>query len=526
MRSSFAILIAVYFVSAVMQTGSFAEQVAVVIDGTSDDWDGVSPAYSDTAGDGGGNGVDLGRMWVADDNRFLFLRVELGVEMDVSENNDLILYLDTDDNSGTGLSIGGIGAELEWRLGDRQGTYRFGGSSTSVSHDDIRFRSGPTVTALEFELAFGRDTLPDGVHPLFLGPQVRILLIDTAGGDQLPDAGDTLAYTFDLDVLPPDTPIPLERQQPGDMRIITYNVLNDSPWSSGLEPSFGAQFAAVSPDILNFQEIRNHSVQDTIDLVATWVPLADGETWEGAGNNDVQTISRFPIQDSWPVDGNMAVLIDTGSVLQGSKLLIINVHLPCCSNDAGRRAEVDRILSFIREAKTPGGSLELDADTPIIITGDTNFVGQVQQLTSVLTGDIINESLHGPDFVPDWDGSDLANLISRQTEKRMAYTWRRDSSTFAPGQLDYFIYTDSVLEVGNHYLLYTPEMSEEVLQAHNLLSSYSLASDHLLVCADFRTAGAPAGPVPTASQWCVTVTVVCLLVLGTLVFRSRWPVTE
>jgi hypothetical protein len=50
------------------------------------------------------------------------------------------------------------------------------------------------------------------------------------------------------------------------------------------------------------------------------------------------------------------------------------------------------------------------------------------------------------------------------------------------------IYSDHVLEAGNHYVLYTPEMSPDSLAAHGLLWNDSYATDHILVCADYRPA--------------------------------------
>lgn len=70
----------------------------------------------------------------------------------------------------------------------------------------------------------------------------------------------------------------------------------------------------------------------------------------------------------------------------------------------------------------------------------------------------------------------------------MGYTWRADGSSFWPGQLDYFIYSDSVLELRNNYLLYTPEMSDP--QSLGLAASDSLASDHLVFVVDFRSVDA------------------------------------
>ena len=141
-------------------------------------------------------------------------------------------------------------------------------------------------------------------------------------------------------------------------------------------------------------------------------------------------------------------------------------------------------MSFVREALEPRSAI--DADTPIVITGDLNLVGLAQQVDSLLTGDIVDTGLFGPDFAPDWDGSALTNLISRQTEKRMGYTWRSPTSSFWPGHLDYIIYSDSVVDVVKDFLLYTPEISPPNLAQYGLLSTDSLVSDHLLVCADFR----------------------------------------
>lgn len=479
-------------VSAMMFTFACAcqaERALICINGTSGDWEGLEPAYADSAGDGGSSGIDLGRVWLADDDRFLFLRFELGVEVSLQESNDLRLYLDTDANSDTGLEINGIGAELEWRFGERAGTFRHEGRATTVRHHHIRFRAAPSVTSSVFEAAVGRDASPDGENPLFLGPDVRMLLVDAIGGDQLPNIGEILSYTFDHGQLPSEADIPIVRQEPGDLRIITYNVLQDSPWDPDLEERFERLFAAAAPDIINFQEVYDHGTAETLALVEDWLPLGVGADWHAAGNHDCHTVSRYPLIGSCPLDDNLAVLIDTTDGLH-SELLIINAHLPCCAFHEERQAEIDRIMAFIRDSMQGGGTLGLVPDTPILITGDLNLIGSAGQLATLLRGDIVNETDFGPDFAPDWDGTDFANLISRQTEKRMGYTWRSDSSTYWPGHLDYFLYANSVLRAANHFLLYTPQMSAQNLSAYGLAAEDSLASDHLLSCADFRS-GAP-----------------------------------
>lgn len=463
-----------------------AEQRLISIDGVSGDWIGAEPAYEDLAGDGGSSGIDLGRVWMADDDRFLFLRFELGAEASLQENNDLRLYLDTDGNSETGLPVNGIGAELEWRFGDRVGTFRHEGRATTVRYHDIRFRAAPSVTSSVFEVAIGRDTSPDGENPLFFGSDVRIVLGDASDGDQLPNPGEILSYTFDQGQLPSETDVPIVRDEPDDLRIATYNVHYDSPWDPILEERFERLLAAAAPDIINFQEIYDHGAAETLALVETWLPPNPGENWHAAGNHDCQTVSRYPLIGSCSLDDNLAVLIDTTSAWR-SELLIINAHLPCCAFHEERQVEIDRIMAFIRDSQQGGGPLGLAPDTPILITGDLNLIGPARQLATLLSGDIVNQADFGLDFAPDWNGTNLTNLPSRQTEKRMGYTWRSDSSTYWPAHLDYFVYTDSVLTVANHFLLYTPQMSALNLAAYGLLADDSLASDHLLFCADFRS---------------------------------------
>ncbi|MBD3334940.1 MAG: hypothetical protein GF355_05440 [Candidatus Eisenbacteria bacterium] len=459
----------------------------ITIDGAWTDWEAVPPAYEDPQGDGGPGQADFHRLWLADDPERFYARFEAGAEINLQQDNDLVLYLDTDNDSQTGLPVDGIGAELAWSFGQRQGSFYHPGGSQTIFHADIHFCSLPTHSATQFELCIARDAVPDGSHPLFSGSVTRVLLRDGTAGDQLPNTGESVSYVFDDGPAPPEDPLPIPRLDAQDLRLVTHNVLSDGPWSGGQGPRFGRQLAAVAPHIVNFQEIYEHTPSQTAQFVETWLPSGPGETWHAAGNHDCQTISRLPVLGTWPLDGNLAVLLDAGSWLE-SDLLIVNAHLPCCTNDAGRRQEIDRILAFLRDARQPGGQLQIDADTPILILGDLNLVGDGSQLHSLLTGDIIDEDTYGEDFAPDWDGSHLTSIFWRQTEKRMGYTWRSDGSSYWPGHLDFMIYTDSVFEPAHRFLLYTPEMSPDSLAYYGLESYDSLVSDHLLGTADFQAA--------------------------------------
>jgi len=144
--------LAIIVLGALLAPAARAEQAAISIDGDLSDWSGISAAVVDSAGDAGPSGIDLGTLRIADDARFLFLQISLGSERQLDEWNDLVLYLDTDANAATGIAVAGIGAELEWRLGDRIGTFdppaaAPSRSSTSRSASRARRPSPPRSTS-------------------------------------------------------------------------------------------------------------------------------------------------------------------------------------------------------------------------------------------------------------------------------------------------------------------------------------------------------------------------------------------
>jgi len=117
--------------------------------------------------------------------------------------------------------------------------------------------------------------------------------------------------------------------------------------------------------------------------------------------------------------------------------------------------------------------------------GDFNYVGYRQQVETIRTGDIENEEEYGNDFLPDWDSTEIVDLISRHTHKRMGYTWRNDGSSFNPGRLDYVFYSDATIDSGKHYVLNTLAMDESSLDYHELeWNDTQEASDHLPVVFD------------------------------------------
>ncbi|MBK8167895.1 MAG: endonuclease/exonuclease/phosphatase family protein [bacterium] len=476
-----------------------AELMPIQLDGFFDDWAEVQPLHVDPAGDG--STVDFRAVSVVNDHEYLYLRFEVTGDVQPDEQQSLELYLDTDLNAATGTSFGGIGAELVWRFGSRNGTYRPAGTSYTVYHDNVGLMIGPTVSSSQFEVALRRGITPAGGVPFLAGGAVRFILRDATSGDLCPNSG-SLSYTITAgsDVAPT---LPLGRDNPAHLRLMTWNILQDGLWD---DAKFAAQdrlLDAIDPDVMVLNEIWDHSAVQTAARVETFLPSGAGEQWYAAKVDAGNVIvSRLPILQTWLVNGSTslresAALLDLGP-LQAKDLLLVACHLRCCTDDATRQDEADGLVKFLRDARTAGGVITLPVDTPIILAGDMNLVGWGQQLDTIVTGDIVDNATYGVDSAPDWDGTDLAVPPSRHPDGRAGYTWRSDSSSYYPGLLDWIFYTDSALTLHHHYILETRTLLPATRTATGLQAAdIPTASDHAPRVADF-TVGTYVSSVPGA----------------------------
>lgn len=468
----------------------YSQSLPVFLDGRVDEWITGLPEYEDDLNDG--NNFDFHQFTVTNDENFLYLKLHITPETKLLEDNFIFLYLDGDNNFSTGVQINNIGAELKWGFGIREGLFFFNGT-TSIHFPDIKFRSLPTVTDTVYEIAIGRNVKPDGTNFLFTSDTIKILFRDEAvNGDWMPDEGEVFQYKFDDSPTEPLVPVEITKEDTSLVRIMNYNVEFDGLLDPQRAPSFERILNAINPDIICFNEFFNSNLTQVKDAVNQMLPLPNGQSWYGVkldyGN---VTLSRYPIIQSWEVypDHRLtASLIDLPDYLS-KDVLVVNSHFKCCggiSNDETRQREADSFISFILDAKSPGGEIDLPTGTPFMILGDLNLVGLRQQLTTLVTGEIINTGLFGNGAPPDWDDSDLFDLLSAQTDKRTAYTWRNDQSSFPPGRLDFMIYSNSVMSAEKHFVLQTEVMDTSRLNQYGLLpSDTKTASDHFPKVADF-----------------------------------------
>ncbi len=466
---------------------SISQAQGILIDGIFDEWTNRPITYQDPAGDQFSGSLDFQRLWISNDDDFLLMNLEIGEELLMQQFNTIILHIDVDNDASTGTLINGIGADLEWQFGSRSGTFRWNGQTAAIGQSNIGVVTAPTVSANRFEIALEKESIPISGTTLFPGETIRLVFEDSgAGEDMLPDAGSTLTYSF-TDTATIASPVyQLPKATGSDLRIVSYNVLNDGPFDAVRATYFSRLIPALSPDIFAFQEIYSNSASETAALVEGYLPSGSGQQWYSAKvNPDIITVSRYPIAQTFALGGNGAFLLDLRPQFD-SELLLIVAHPPCCENDVGRQLEIDQIMAFVRDAKSSGGDIDLEANTPIVIAGDMNLVGDAQQLSTLLTGDIVNQGTYGQPFDPDWDDTSLEDLSPVTTNLPMTYTWHNDFSSFSPGKLDYIVYSGSVLTPVNSYVLFTQTLPADSLTTYNLLAGDATsASDHLPVIGDF-----------------------------------------
>ncbi|MEM6803362.1 MAG: endonuclease/exonuclease/phosphatase family protein [Bacteroidota bacterium] len=477
----FILLSLLFLISASL----LAQSNRIVLDEAYEDWANISPLISDSLGDAGSSNIDFGKLWVSNDDEFIFFRIEVGAEINLQDDNEIRLYIDTDNNASTGLSSGGIGAELVYHFGGRRGSFYLNGSPVNIGHADIFLVSSPTVTSDQFEIAISRNAQIQGQN-LFKGNELKLLLTnDITGADQIPDASGGIPYSFNSQSPDPLPPYTIEKTDPTHLRVLSYNVLRDDLFALDKEVNYTRILQAIEPDLIGFQEIYQNGSAQTASKVASMLSMSPAQWYHAKVDPDIVALSQYPILASYDIapGGNGAFLIDVDSL----EILFIVAHPPCCSNNSGRQAEIDGIMAFIRDAKNGSGPISLANNSPIIITGDMNLVGLNRQVETLLTGNISDQATYGNDFDPDWDSSPLEDVKPPITDLPLSMTWYNEGSSFSPGRLDYIVYSASVISLENSYTLFTPALSQADLSSYNLQANDVVrASDHLPLVADFQ----------------------------------------
>lgn len=448
----------------------------IFIDESFEDWNNIAFIIDDK---GDNSIIDLFSLQVFDNSRYLFVKFEIDREVNLQNDNLIQLLIDFDSDPSTGNSINGMGVDFSYNFGSRSGLI---GNNVPTYHNDIRLLSCPTVTSPVFELSIDLDLIRNYTS---ISDSIYLVLRDRSnGGDVIPSNNGFATYQMISSPVITQSDCSLAKAPPTDFRIVSYNVQRDNIFESSAAESYKNILNAVDADIYCFQEVYNRSALNLqehlenlgiLDMSFTWYAAKDGP--------DLITVSKYPIIDHQEVDGNSVVKIS----LPESDLIVFNCHLPCCDNDNGRNSEIDAILGFLGASRRRENNFQIEEKSPLIILGDMNFVGQSSQLRRLMNGDIVSNFIYGPDIDMDYGNGPLEDLKPYTCNTHGVYTWLNDSSSFPAGRLDYMMFTGSVLESINSYVLDTRVLTTQVLNTNTLEAKDSeTASDHLPMIADFR----------------------------------------
>jgi len=464
-----------------------AQSTAISIDGKFEDWNNLT-TYTDTSETL--TGIDFLETQITNDNNYLYIHIKTNIDFSLQSTlipQDIRLYIDTDNNEITGHpEQSGFGSELGIVFQERF-AYINNSSGDQVGFSNFGFRSAPTVTSNEFEIAIDRNSLIDGVNPLFTNNTIKLFWQNGHNNDRLPNTGTFISYTFDDTPITQYTPIDINKEQTNFIRVCAYNTLENGIAESDRLPHFEKVIKAINPDIIAFQEfgVDYTTIKNLMD---NWLPLGTSHGWYV----HFGIISKWEITENWtnftnenPADYRQYAALIKLPTEYGTDLLFVNSHLDYGIHNAERQNEINGWNDFLVDAKTTGGNIDLPTNTPIVYLGDLNLVGYSQQLTSLLTG--IDENGNG--ISPDWDYSNFKSATALQTDINMYYSWRSDTfsvGNFSPGKLDYILYTGSVLNEEKSFVLQTEEMPTYRLALYNLdQNNTSSASDHFPIVADF-----------------------------------------
>lgn len=457
----------------------------ILVDEEYDDWY-IFPNLAQVAPDAG----EVKALKVINDQSILYIYFETDDILSLQNDNSLTLYIDTDDDASTGKLVNGIGAEIEFNFGVRSGTVYLNGSQYTVGVGDFFLIISPTIWSDKFELTFNLDSSVGGTN-LFSSPRIRLLIKDESDGTSLPAESGGAGYTLGEYDFAPLKSYSIDKQSEEFIRVLSHNVLFSKFMKTEATDVYKRLYGAIQPNIIGFSELyEDYSIADIKFRMEEILPSNGDKSWNVQRTNDNVLATRYNIKYSTSAGpfGNGAFLIDLRPDYN-SDLLMIVAHPPCCANDAARQNEVDAMAAFIRDAKAPGGELTISENTPVIIVGDMNFVGDPAQLLTLIDGDIIQENDYGNDFTPDWDGTSFED--SKPVTTNLPHTFTQggsgDPGRYSKGRLDYIIYSGSVLDLKNSFVVYTPSMPQDTLTLYGLLADDTdNASDHLPLVADFK----------------------------------------
>lgn len=431
------------------------------------------------------------------DASYLYFRMSVRDEQFAPQASDrsIAMHLDADADPATGLRVdapdGVLGADLRitWSKPVSQGGKGRGvevealdasGKSTPIDRAATDLSLMPTYASNWYEGRIGRTFSAPGLPTKGLLSSGRARGVFTLTP---PESGRVRwSDSFSVELPPAQQPIPSDESIPraDGLRVVSYNVLWSMP-EKNPEP-FARVLRALKPDIVLLAEwdkstserIREWFVQH-VDSRVDWACVSDPR--------GVAIVSRHPINPlglgnlmlpAGEDDRRSSVRAIGGEVFTpAGTVAAVALHLKCCGSAGGpedrtRMAEARLVNSSLRRALA-----EMRAPAMVVVGGDINLVGSRPPL------DLLRAGL-------ERDGGDLRVADAWVLGDRAMYTWTDDSSEFAPGRLDYILYSGSAARATSAFVLDDARLSDSSLRSIGIQRGDTGLSDHRPVVVDLK----------------------------------------
>src|SRR6202142_3294558 len=161
------------FFSSDAQTNVPSTFKRITVDGTFSDWTGVPLAY--TAAVGPANAIQYQNVYIANDQTNLYIRFTLYSPRAAFANSYDNLFIDADNNPGTGFSVGGIGSSMliQWGGGYQE---KNGGFNEGVVNN-LGWNIAGSGDSMDYELSISLGaTFASDSTPVFANSTFAILL--------------------------------------------------------------------------------------------------------------------------------------------------------------------------------------------------------------------------------------------------------------------------------------------------------------------------------------------------------------
>ncbi len=257
------------------------------------------------------------------------------------------------------------------------------------------------------------------------------------------------------------------------MRIVSFNTYFEGLSDPARAAAVGRLLNAVDADIYCFQEEWKSTGID--EIMSRLMPLKNDGRWYVHKASGTVIASKHPLEVLASSNSRYAV---ARIELEGKPLIVMCVHLKAMGY-IGSKEDISRIgqakaimetIEAINKARD-GQRDSLASKAGIVIVGDFNLVGSRTPLDSMIN----NKDA----ILKDWM---LPNLAGESV-----ITWRGGpKASFAPGKLDYLLYTPETLKPRNGFLLNSELLDQGELNRLKLNAADSKVSDHLLMAFDFQ----------------------------------------